>query len=407
MAIFKRLLNGSKSPTYFLKFRHEGKQILLNTHTADKSIAERFEREQRRLKSEGRAAEALAALQVLRTRRLYASIGDVCAAYLDESVKLIDSDKERRRNAADLRAVVAWANDLWTTHKGGIRGVKIGADIPDLDRIDKLSSGILTGKLVKDYFRARQGGVLDVTSESEGNTSINSTLKHARSVFSSRSMSYKLGELALPDLSSFLKEPFLREGDSEPEPIKETEFAAMLGAWSLLPADDELRLVNLLLRQTGMRSGSVIALERDWLEDLRSGPVLHVRVRKGGTALYSVPVTEDLASIIRARPAGPVLRGTEAQRKELVTTKHNAWLKAIIGGAGERAQGNHRLRDTVATVLLSWLGIGAAKLALGHADEKVTLKHYGRLRLDVSAEMKHELRAFERDNNVVAFKAVS
>jgi predicted phosphohydrolase len=59
----------------------------------------------------------------------------------------------------------------------------------------------------------------------------------------------------------------------------------------------------------------------------------------------------------------------------------------------------------VATVLLSWLGIEAAKLALGHADEKVTLRHYGRLRLDVSAEMKHELRAFERDTKVVPFRA--
>jgi integrase len=132
-----------------------------------------------------------------------------------------------------------------------------------------------------------------------------------------------------------------------------------------------------------------------------------VRVRKGGTALYSVPVTEDLARIIRSRPAGPVLRGTEAERKELITTRHNSWLKAIIGGTGERGQGNHRLRDTVAAVLLSWLGIDAAKLALGHADERVTLRHYGRLRLDVSDAMRRELRAFERDSKVVSFRAVS
>jgi len=252
---------------------------------------------------------------------------------------------------------------------------------------------------VRAYYAARQGGVLDVTGPQEGNLSINSTLNHARSIFSARSLSYKLGTLELPDLASFMKEPPLPTLDGEPEPVREAEYAAMLAAWAALPADDELRLVNLLLRQTGMRSGSVAAVERDWLEDLRSGPVIHVRKRKGGTRLYSVPISEDLAAIIRSRPAGPVLlpKGTDRDRKELVTVRHNAWLKQIIGGAGERTQGNHRLRDTVATVLLSWLGIEAAVLALGHADRKTTLQHYGRLRIDVSDAMKQELRAFQRD----------
>ena len=80
---------------------------------------------------------------------------------------------------------------------------------------------------------------------------------------------------------------------------------------------------------------------------------------------------------------------------ELVDMKHNASLKDILGESG-RGPGNHRLRDTVATILLSWLGIEAAKRALGHADEKTTLRHYANLQIAVTEERRCELQAFTR-----------
>ena len=311
-------------------------------------------------------------------------------------------DKGNRRVPAELRRVVANARDLWTKHTGGVRGVKLGDPIPDKARIDTLPASILTGALVHEYFKARQDGVLDVSEPQPGNTSINSTLRQARVAFSRKAMAYKYEKLKLPDVAGFMREPLLPQGDSEPHPVRAAEFDAMLAAAAAAPK--EIALVNMILRQTGLRSGSLEALRADWLEKLKDGWWMHVRVRKGRTTLYSVPISRELAARIlrrRRKPAVVLPDGTAAQRHELVHKLHNEWLKGFIGGAGERVQGNHRLRDTVATALLSWLGMDAAKLALGHADEKTTQKHYARLRIDVSGAMQTELVAWGRLTQII------
>lgn len=59
------------------------------------------------------------------------------------------------------------------------------------------------------------------------------------------------------------------------------------------------------------------------------------------------------------------------------------------------------MRDTVAAVLKSWLGMEVAVEALGHADAKTTMKHYAKLRMDVSDLMRAELGAFQRVRPVV------
>lgn len=397
MAIFKRTVKGQELPTYYFKIRFQGKQIYRNTWTADKAKATQFEKAWQRKLKEGRAAEFLEALEGVRGRRACCTVGEICTAWETEEVQITKDEKGRRRVSAELRRVVAYAKDMWTEHTGGVRGVKRGDRIPDKARIDALPASVLTRELVRDYFRARSGGVLKVSEAQDGNTTINSTLRQARTIFSRRAMAYLYGGLTMPDVSGFMTEPLLPVDDIEPDPVREREFAAMLAAAAEAPA--ELALVNMILRQTGLRSGSVEALRADWLEKMRDGYWMHVRVRKGRTALYSVPITDELAEIILSRKDAPAVvlpDGTPAQRHDLVHKAHNEWLKRIIGGTGERVQGNHRLRDTVATALLSWLGMEAAKLALGHADEKTTQKHYARLRMDVSEEMQEELKAWKR-----------
>jgi len=397
MAIFKRTVKGKLSETFYFKVHFQGKQYLRNCFTTDKAKAIQVENAWKRKLREGRAAEFLAALDGQRARRMCCTIGAIVKAWEDDAVRIVKDDKGHRRVAAELRRVVAYARNLWTLNEGGVRGVKLGDRIPDKARIDALPASILTGGLVREYFKARQDGALDVSEAQPGNTSINSTLRQARVAFSRKALAYKYDGLTLPDLSSFMREPMLPQEDSEPAPVRAAEFDAMLAAAAAAPA--ELALVNMILRQTGLRSGSVEALRADWLEKLKDGWWMHVRVRKGRTALYSVPISRELAARIlrrRRKPAVVLPDGTPGQRRELVHKLHNEWLKGHIGGAGERVQGNHRLRDTVATALLSWLGMDAAKLALGHADEKTTQKHYARLRMDVSEAMKQELAAWRR-----------
>ncbi len=397
MAIFKRTVNGKVSETYYFKFRVQNRQILRNCFTSERAKAERIEAAWKRKLREGRAAEFLEALDGLKGRRACCTIGEICGAWESEEVQIMKDDKGARRVPAELRRVVAYAKDLWAVHKGGVRGVRIGERIPDKGRIDALPASVLSRELVREYFKARSGGVLNVSEAVEGNVTINSTLRQARTMFSRRAMSYLYGKLTLPDVSGFMTEPLLPVEDMEPNPVREKEFAAMLKAAADAPA--EVALVNMILRQTGLRSGSVEALHASWLEKLKCGYWCHVRVRKGRTALYSIPISRELAAKIlrrRRKPAVVLPDGTPAQRHELVHKVHNEWVKRFIGGAGERVQGNHRLRDTVATALLSWLGMDAAKLALGHADEKTTQKHYARLRMDVSDAMKAELGAWMR-----------
>lgn len=387
-------------PNWYFKFRFRGKQILRCTGTPVKAEAEKIEGAMRRGLHSENWKIALEAMEGAKLRRSHCSIAQIEKAYLDEGVKILKDPKQVRRNVNDLYQVLAWALDLWAVNEGGIRGVKLGSRVPDRTRIGALSAAVLTGKLVKDYFRAKHGGALNLNEELEGNLSINSTLGHARDVFTPKAISYKFEGLALPDLRGFLEEPLLPVLQAVPEPVKETEFAAMVAGASALGG--ELELVNMIFRQTGLRSGSVLGLHRDWLERLRDGWWLHVRVRKGKTALYSIPVGEELAGRILSRPGLTVLPGgSEGERKELVNGRHNEWLKGIIGGAGERGQGNHRLRDTVAAVLKSWLGMEVAVEALGHADAKTTMKHYAKLRMDVSDLMRAELGAFQRVRPVV------
>lgn len=175
-------------------------------------------------------------------------------------------------------------------------------------------------------------------------------------------------------------------------------------------ADEQLRLVNEIFRLTGIRSGSLVLLMTDWVRKLQDGYVLDLKERKGGTRLYSVPLPADLGRRMMgtagASPRFVILpEGSPEQRRSLVKVVHNRWLKTAIG-AGSRGQGNHRLRDTVATALMKHLGMEIAAAALGHEDVDTTKRHYARCFQDFPARYLEELRHFERlrPGNVVTMK---
>jgi integrase len=214
--------------------------------------------------------------------------------------------------------------------------------------------------------------------------------------------------LNLPPMDKFLKHPGLPEASVVPEPVRGDEFAAMLAAAEALPVGDVRRTINLILRQTGMRSGSLVHLHRDWMEQFPDGWVMHLRRVKGGTAEYSVPVTEEVAQAVLGSD-GYTLPGDEAARARAVQA-HSAWVKTVIGETASRSeQGNHRLRDTAASIAFSWLGRDAAVEMLGNGRE-VNKKHYARLRIPVTDAMRHELRAALRltqPGNVVPMARVA
>ncbi len=382
---------------YAIKFLWKGKQVMRSTGLTDgrtakargKQLADEFVGDSGDI--------VLQALNMAAKRRVFSSVAEIEAAYDDPSDVLIKDDKQRRRNVLSLRLVLAWSLDLWMKNPSGParqNGVPIGGDIANRDRIGALSAGVFTAQLVKDYLRNASGGVADYSTPRAENRTINKTLMQARAVFSKRTVALKFGKLALPNLDGFMKHPLLPELSVLPEPVKGTEFAAMLEAVGKLPEGDVRRTINLILRQTGMRSGSIMALHKNWLEKFEDGYTLHVRTVKGGTAEYSIPVSDEVAAVILERE-GYTLPGDEKERRKAVEM-HSTWVKTVIGETSSRSeQGNHRLRDTVASIAFSWLNRDAAVEMLGNGRE-VNKKHYAKLRINVTEAMKHELRAVKR-----------
>jgi integrase len=347
-------------------------------------------------------ARMIGAFEQARMVRQVATLGEVFAAYLADGVRILKDEKSQRRNVNSLRRVVAYARGLWRVHEGGIPGVKIGAMVADEGKIGKLPASVLTGELREQYFRAAQGGALDWNEPQEGNVSINSTLAQGCDVFSKNAIYHKLKGLQLPALDGFLKGPWLPEEDSKPEPLTVGQWEAMMEA---VPALDrtqpELGLVNALLRQTGLRSSYVEAARGSWMEAHEGRTFMVIRNRpeegfrkKRGTRDQQIPIGPGLAARLAGRTGYLVLpEGTAAARQELVSKQHNSWLKALIGGVGERGQGNHRLRDTVASVLWSVDCPTAAQEALGHSSVDTTAKHYGK-KMHVCPGMREELAAW-------------
>ncbi len=410
--------------TYYMKLHGpDGKQVLRNTHATDKALAGKIEAAARRKIREESWQGLLDALEPTKARRTLATLGDIETAYLLEGVQIVKQDKAARDNVASLFRVVAWAQGLWTAAGEGMKGIKPGTRVHDAARIRKLSSGVLTGELVRAYFRERQGGKeLDVSSRKAENRSINSTLNHARQVFSKRARAYKLGKLQLPDLDGFMQEPMLPAAESEAQPLTGPEWDAMVKAAGKL-ADRELALVNQLLRVTGMRSAELVALHESWLVQEGKGWAIEIRDRKEkrakpeegekegkvllpgfsqkGVKNRKVPVPVDLVATLRSRKGfliGPKMTMTD--RSDLVNRTHNAWLKGMIGGLGEKTQGNHRLRDTVCSALWSLYGPSTAQEAAGHVDPKTTSKHYAKRMATVPAGMVKELEPWAPGNVV-------
>lgn len=439
MAVFKPLKRGCKcgakgkgedeggacvcprSEHYYYKFIWRGRQYFNCCWTSLKSEAEKLESKLRtQLKGE-HSASALAAMDAMRVRRRYATIGEIIKAYSDEGVKLV-AEVTMRANVNALYSVIAYSKDLWTTDTRR-KGIKIGTEVPDCAAIDKLESSILTGGLVKDFVRAKLDrpdiNLRDAHAEHMG---VVRMMQRARDVFSRQAIYEKMAMLKLPDLDGFRKASLPKVPDAKPMPVPEELFAKMeQDAEALREEQFDLYLTNLLFRQTGMRTSYVIGARGTWLMEMAGGWWLDVKNRpaegfmlKPRTKPQRIPLSDELAALLLQRKDEPFFilpEGTKTQRIELVREVHNPWLKERIGGLGERVQGNHRLRDTVASALCTLHGVAVAQEALGHKSPVTTMKHYAELMPEVGPVLRAELSAWERlsgklsAGKVIPFKA--
>ncbi len=412
MAVFKLLKkDGSRDNRYTFSFRFRGKQYTRRTDATTEAKAREIERAFVRGLQGERCNEVLAFLNgdESRMRRVCVSLGEVMEAYRAKWPLWLKAEGPALRNVNDLALVCAYALDLWTVNEGGRKGVKVGALVPDMERIGALSCGRLNRDLVRGYFLARQRSMGLATNEvvwreAPQHAGWNSTLDHACDVFSSAAREHALDGLRLPDLSEFVKAKRLPEEEALPAPFSAGEFAALCDLFDgLREAEPDLWLLNAVSRQTGMRPAYVMGLRGSWLVQGDGGRwFIELRARpeegfgkKRGTLNQFVPISESLRAAIAARGDGLTIGGamTETGRVDL-QKRHNLLIKQSVGQVGSHGQGAYRFRDTVASALAFLRGVETAQKALGHVTSLTTLQHYARALPGVSDAMRAELAAW-------------
>jgi integrase len=412
MAVFKLLTKaGVRDERYTFSFRFRGKQYTRRTDATTKAKALEIERAFLKGLAGERCDEVLAFLNgdESRMRRVCASVGEVMSAYRASWKLWLKSETAALRNVNDLALVCAYGLDLWTVNEGGRKGIKKGARVPDLARIEALSCGRLNRELVRAYFLARQveaGVAADavVWREAPQHAAWNSTLDHACDVFSSSAREHALAGLRLPDLAEFLKAKRLPEAEALPMPFTAVEFAALCARFDALRvAEPDLWLLNVISRQTGMRPAYVMGLRGRWLVEGEGGEwFIELKARpdegfdkKRGTLNQFLPLSDALRAVIVARGEGLTIgaAGTDTARATL-QKRHNALIKEVVGDVGSHGQGAYRFRDTVASALANMKGVEAAQMALGHVTALTTLQHYARALPGVAEQMRTELAAW-------------
>jgi integrase len=426
-----------------MKFTWRGKQYLRNTGETTERAAEAKERKFRAGLESEHWETALAALESVKMR---AESGDKMERLLaawdpdwvtgEESgkpkgwklVRQASAEKECRRCLNELINVLAYAKDLWIDVEQGRYRKKHTVQMPDRAAIGRLSmANVLCGETVRAYLRKRAEEECDCTvswvERRPEHQRINAMVRNARDMLRDRVWThvYEPAGLKRPArLNEFLTFDLLKEEEGEPEPLTVAEFEAMMRAATKLDASEdklerELGLVNALMRQTGIRPGSIEAARGNWLENRHDGWWMVLRSVKSGTRKYEVPITDELAKRFEERitklGADCFLilpTGTPAERAKIVDERHNAFMKGILGITG-RGQGTYRLRDTAAAICRTWLSLDVAVELLGHEDEKTTRKHYARVRIGLSEIMKQELAAAQRllPRNVVPMDATA
>lgn len=409
----KRLWKDQATPEYFDKFyfriRKKGldtKQRAMPDYITKLKDACEYGRLQFQADELNATNELRASVNAALARRGRAiTVGE----YITALQKVAQRRKLKRcgRMVTSLRLVIAQGKG-WLSHTTNQRMNRDGGRI--MEDVDALTLREAVCKdVAHEFARIRQGGPrlnLDRNNPPEVNRTINSTLGQARNCFSQENRIFEVEELNAPweIIEGFMKFTLPTTGHDVAADIPTTEaFNNMMEGCRTLsastdPHDQELALVNEMLRLLGLRSGELVMARESWLHtgrDQRTYLWVKNYPAEGwsckSTEQAKLPLTEALAARLRARceaarasgmanphliyptvPGQPVDLTTGATREtperiEVVRCRHNAWLKGFIGEVKSK-QGNHRLRKYCAT------RIYAEEMAEHHHEAKATAR---------------------------------
>lgn len=366
-----RPINGG---TFHVRFQVRGRDIARSTGTIVLAAA----------KERGRQiveAELSGNTQKSRELKMHSdacTLRDICDHYLEK----FGSNRTGRNNVGALEKLV-----------------RLGAKLS----LENARATVLTAKLVRDFEAAEEtrierdrGGALDRASELRVRTSIGSTMRQARSIFS-RKFLHWYEDMKLPNLDEFKAQGVLaprRRGD--PRPLDEAAIAGMFAASKQLAVDDPSCYVAFILfALMGMRNTEICKARKGWLRRIDNGGWMLDIIDRPEENFFCkgyerhLPVGREIVDLLnqyyRHSPDGAFLvpAAHKTDRDNIVMDRHRIWAAQWIKGY---TKVSYELRRYAGSLVLKKTGsIMAAKKFLGHANAATTEKWYAYMLGDLPA----------------------
>ena len=318
----------------------------------------------------------------VRSANGHLTLGELEAVYLSAPT-VGASAATRRRNWADLLRMVRLVHG---------------------DRVDPagLAVGVVNRELAKEYQRRRlaqleaeaAGNLLEIEA---GKRAMNSTLIHARSIFSSKALE-DYHALRLPacvrDFAAASKVKARKM--EEPKPLGDELVAEILSkVHALKTAAPAAWAAFQLMLWGGLRNVDCLHARRSWLERLEAGFRLrlvptadYLPKGRSGAVVLPVPVVEEIlalpapvADVVELPTSGRVddphlvPAANKTARHKAIYRQLNAWLRKN-GVEEEASKIAYRLRKYFLAKVAEQQGRLMAQLAGRHADLATTEAHY-------------------------------
>lgn len=230
-------------------------------------------------------------------------------------------------------------------------------------QVRKQKIDVLTSELARAYQAQKQGlNRAEVKRLTDGNTTANSHLRFARSIFSRRRLlDYKEAGFVLPEcITGFMTVPYLEEESHRysDDPIPQKTIDAMDNALPELKKQNEtLWIIHMMVRLMGMRDSEIEMSQDHWLTIYKEKGVEVMEMRiikrtneempKRSEGVVAVPeilvpwFKKRLESKKGDKPLFLIPAKTPTIRHNMIYREHNAWLRKFIP---KRIKGAHELR---------------------------------------------------------------
>jgi len=310
-----------------------------------------------------------------KARQNFSSIGELLTTYREIAAGLV-SPWTIKNNVGAFHAVVRRA---------------VGSDDATDEKVDEMSTALLTGKLVADFeeWMARNAVVTGRNLESNKRT-VKGYLRQARSVFNKDLLPrYPEKKLKLPDVKEFMNRRTAKPARAVKVPPPDGLVDKTCTEAVKLRESDRAAYIAWLLAFYSLRRGEIDKMEFSWVMQVDGQWCVRVPLISKSKAYRDVPVDETVVKELKewrairekekdsnlVLPGPAYLRGNT--RGRLRCDSLFKGLSAWMRGLGWNGRGTlHALRAEYLRRIRRKFGLDAAQAIGGHSDSRTTEASY-------------------------------